>query len=255
VYFGRRTEVVVNRSCPGVVASPGGSLAAAAEASLAAADAAVVERNRVESAATHATFRSNCEAQGVWDDIDAIVGKIVGAGPDLLRTELISRTANVSFPALLARSLAAFEEPDVAARPYMVDDEFRWLVFQMRSRRVGVAALSPEGRLDVRETHPLGPWSDLEAGARAALFPHFAELLGRESFAGSVFDRMDEERYERPMAEATRLCAADVATDLLLRASLLAKRRPELEPTLLALEARRFYDSDFLDRPTIGAWL
>ncbi|MHB8586357.1 MAG: YkgJ family cysteine cluster protein [Thermoplasmatota archaeon] len=283
VYFGRRVEVVLNRSCPGVAQSPGSSLRAAAKQALSKADPAVVARHVQESSVAHATFRQNCESNGVWGDVDRVVSDALARGADLFTGRVLEELSDEAPAHILEHTLGAFEGADASARPYYADPAFQWWVFQRRAQRVAAAELAADGGTQIRQVMKIERWTDAPLALRNELLPHARELLSRESFAGSVFDLVDEEDYELPLEDAARASIAEVLADLLVRAHLIvelrsaAKGRPlsaaaaggtqvgslasphasdlNSNPALWASEARRFYDSDFLDRPTIGAWL
>lgn len=255
VYFGRRVEVVVNRSCPGVVDQAGASVLAQAQVALATADPAVVRRHVEESAATHAAFRANCEEAGAWDDVDDALAQVISLGPEVFTRAALEQLADAPARDLAEHAASQFDAADPGRRPYLSDPQLRWMVWQRRKDRYAMAELAPAGRLDIRQVVHAAPWEDLPEDVRYPLWEHLARLLRRESFAGGVFDRVDDSEYTIGVAQAAREEAAIVAAELALRARLLAQIAPRPDPAAWALEARKFYDSDFLDRPAIGAWL
>jgi hypothetical protein len=64
---------------------------------------------------------------------------------------------------------------------------------------------------------------------------------------------VDDTGYEIGVADAAEVRFADLAAGLAVRADIL--RRLGVPWEQVAGEAERFYDSAFLDHPTIGGWL
>ncbi|HVM45166.1 MAG TPA: hypothetical protein VM582_04455, partial [Candidatus Thermoplasmatota archaeon] len=85
------------------------------------------------------------------------------------------------------------------------------------------------------------------------LAPYMRELVARDVFVGSVYALVDDLGYATSVEEATWFRLAEIAADLNVRAHILAAMGVPADA--LAAELERFYDSSFLDAPTIGGFL
>jgi Fe-S-cluster containining protein len=246
VYFGRRTEVYVNRSCRGVAAAPEANLAAefARQVTAVAPSFAVAEGQRLADK-VHREFERRARAADAWGDVDREVAR------SLADTGLWARAAGA---APWDDALRPFAEPDVVARPYYLRPDLRWTTFEaVGPRTLRPLALAEDGSLAADgEPFEVAP-PLLAKSAAAGLQAYLARLCRRDLFAGSVFDAVDGMFYEFTVPAAAGARVDEVASDLLVRASIL--QALGVGEAGLVDEVERFYDTTFLDAPTIGGWL
>jgi Fe-S-cluster containining protein len=242
VSFGRRTEVVVNRTCRGVEPDPAGDLSAEfREQVLAVAKPhAIAEHERLARRVLE-RFEDQARAAGAWGDVDAAAQRAL-ADPALWAS------------ADPGPAWEPFAEEDVVARPFHLAADLRWLTFAdpgdgtlqaLRMEEDG--SLAPEGEPFPKTLAPLAP--ETLAGLHAVL----ARLMARDHFAGTVFDAVDASDYAISVEAAAAQRVQRMAADLLVRCAILRNLR--VGEGELAAEAERFYDAAFLDAPTIGGWL
>ncbi len=246
VYFGRRTEVYVNRSCRGVDPAVDGDLAATfKEQVMDVAKAHQFTEHERLAAKVHREFERKARASDAWGEVDREIASAL-SDKDLWRSAA-SKDA-------WERALSPFAEQDVVARPYYLRADLRWTTFEpvdkgllqpLRMEEDG--ALTPDG--PAFEVVP----SSLSPAVLAGLDAYLRRLTQRDLFVGSVFDAVDGMFYEFTVAAATAELLREVAADLLLRVAIL--RELGIPDTHMAAEVERFYDSTFLDAPTIGGWL
>lgn len=244
VYFGRRPEVYVNRSCRGVEPAPGGDLsqAFAQQVTAVAPKAAFAEHER-EARKVHTEFERKAKAAGAWGDID----KAVAAA---LAFPWFEREPS---PERWAEALEPFAEEDVVARPFYLDADLRWLTFGRVGGKLRVLEMQEDGSLTDEGTELRPQAAAPPPAARDGLQAVLRRLASRDLFAGQVFDIVDASKYRLNVERAAHQRVAQAAADLAVRVQVLqALRVPDVQ---LAAEAERFYDSAFLDAPTIGGWL
>jgi Fe-S-cluster containining protein len=243
VYFGRRTEAYVNRTCRGVASAPANLDAAFASQVMGVArPTEVVERER-EARKVHQAFMAKAREADVWGDVDLALQTAV-AHPWFTQAPA---------PERWAAALAPFAEEDVVARPFHLDADLRWLTFERRGSRLVVLEMQEDGGL-VEEGTELRLEVRAPPGAAApGLQETLRRLAKRDVMAGQAFDLVDESRYRLGVEKAARTRVAQVAADLAVRVQVLEALRVPAER--LADEAGRFYDAAFLDAPTIGGWL
>lgn len=241
VYFGRRTEAYVNRTCRGVEPDPAGDLAREfAEQVLAVARPHALAEHERRARKVHAAFRANAEAAGAWGDVDAAAQRAL-ADPGLWGA------------ADLAAAWAPFAEEDVVVRPFHLAADLRWLTFEDRGgvlqplRMEEDGSLAAEGPPVPKAAVPLGE------GTLRGLDAVLRRLAARDHFAGTAFDAVDASGYTLPVDAAADSRVRAMAADLRVRCAILA--RLGVAERELAAEAERFYDAAFLDAPTIGGWL
>ncbi|MFO1533009.1 MAG: YkgJ family cysteine cluster protein [Thermoplasmatota archaeon] len=256
VYFGRRTEAYVNRSCRGVEPLAPHALTGAvmegnrADANTAfqaqvlavAAPTALAEHER-EARRVHAEFERKAKAAGVWGDADAALRDAV-ALPWFTEPPSAERWAE---------ALGPFAEEDVVARPFYLDAGLRWLTFRRDGTRIEVLEMQEDGSLTVEGTELRPTAKAPPQSAAAGLQDVLGRLAARDVMAGQTFDLVDASRYRLTVAKAARHRVAQVAADLAVRVQVLQALGVAEEQ--LAAEAERFYDAAFLDAPTIGGWL
>jgi len=244
VYFGRRTEVYVDRSCRGVEETRGANLTEAFRdqvQSVAPPDA--LQTHEAQAARVHATFQARARAAGVWGDVDLGLAAAVehpwfGEGPS---------------PARWEEALEPFAARDIVDRPFYLDAGLRWLTVQRDGGRLQVLEMQEDGRLTLEGTElrpaPRAPPEEARAGLAALL----RRLARRDVMAGQAFDLVDAADYRLTVERAARQRVAQVAADLAVRVQVLEALG--IPANQLAGEAERFYDAAFLDAPTIGGWL
>jgi Fe-S-cluster containining protein len=260
VYFGRRPEAYVNRSCRGVEARPGGSLRATFSEQVLGTVAPFRLRKQAEKAlAVHAAFERNAKDAGAWGDVDAELARLVAAGPAWFHPDTwpvdVPDPEAAGAPAEAWRTaLQPFALEDPVNRPYLVDRGLRWLGFRAGPGGLVAETLGEDGSFQpVRDLGPFDAWPALPPEVRDALATHLAWLTQRDLFAGSVFSLVDGTDYQASVADAARVRVADTAADLAVRAEIL--HRMGLPWDQVPGEVERFYDSAFLDVETIGGWL
>ncbi|MES2155762.1 MAG: YkgJ family cysteine cluster protein [bacterium] len=246
VYFGRRTEVYVNRSCRGVGPVEGGDLGGAFQQQVldVAKPHQFAEHERL-AARVHRDFERKARASDAMGEVDREIARSLGDS-NLWR--------QASSPDEWATALAPFAEEDVVARPFYLAADLQWLTFEtVAAGRLQPKRMQEDGSLadaaDVLEVRPPVLAPDLVAGLDALL----RRLASRDLFAGTVFDAVDGMFYEFTVAAAAAERVTQVAADLLVRAAIL--RGLGVADVVLVDEVERFYDCAFLDAPTIGGWL
>jgi Fe-S-cluster containining protein len=234
VHFAPFAEVNVNYTCRGVARAPGADLRAAFASSVTAtAKRDEWARHETASRAAYAEFERRAKRAGAWSAIPAPTE--VRAGP-------------------LDVALAPFGAADITKRPFYLTADLEWLTFERQGdARLTVLEMDEKGALLAR--------GDVKAALdddAAIHLPYLQRLVARGAFAGSVYALVDESSYETTVADATCERLDEIGADLLLRASIVRQLGTSgiaLTPAVLADETARFYDSQFLDAPTIGAWL
>jgi Fe-S-cluster containining protein len=255
VHFGERAQVYVNETCRGVVRAPGSRLDAPFhDAVLSHARPEDMDAHAEGARAAYAEFKRNAQRAGAWDDIDAVLAE---ATRELAPTRAwlataIRRADEEATPEeMVEDALAPFSAADVSKRPFYLAPDLRWLTFDGPSRLVEMdeaGALLPLGAIAA----PSG-WADLDGEVGAALRAYALELARRDVFTGSVYALVDDLDYETSVAEATWWRLAEVVVDIGVRARILLALG--VAPADVPAETVRFYDSTFLDAPTIGGFL
>ena len=264
VHFGDRTEVYVNHTCRGVELAAGAHLGPEFEASvLGVAKPEEIREHEARARDTYAEFQRRARRAGAWGDADAVArGALARAGPAAFSGGWLEEATRrggepASRAEALEEALAPFHERDVTKRPFYLAPDLRWLTFEPQPGAPGTfrvlemdeaGALIPAG-----EVRGLDAWQDLSAEAADALQPYLRRLAERRLFAGSVYALVDDHDYGLTVEQATWLRLAEVAADLVVRARVLLAMGTSAER--LADETARFYDSAFLDSPTIGGFL
>ncbi|MHB8604428.1 MAG: YkgJ family cysteine cluster protein [Thermoplasmatota archaeon] len=262
VYFGPEPDVNVNYSCRGVERRREATLLTEYKASV----LDVVEAGRFETLAneareTYAEFETRARDAGAWADSAPLLAETAAFIPRLFTRAALEATSDERIGELQAASYAAFESHDPASRPYYLDRKLRWLTFAARATGgLKPAEMAEDGSFRSSGDALLGleRWVEPPAALASALAAHAAtRLVPRAVFLGSAYDLVDASGYELSVAEALKARAVEVAVDLALRARIVALVAPDIasDASALADEAARFYDSDFLDAPAIGAWL
>lgn len=242
VHFAETPEVYVNYTCRGVERHGVLDLSAPFRASV--LDVASEDEWREHELAareTYGEFERRARRAGAWGDVAAATSRELGRGA------AIFDDADLDF------ALAPFDAQDVAKRPFYLAPDLQWLTFAREDDALQLLEMDEKGNLDPRGRIDLDPRAPLPTPHRSALLPYVARLAARRAFAGSVYAIVDESAYESTVDEATRERFAQVAGDLTLRARILLATGVGVED--LAEETERFYDSTFLDAPTIGGWL
>ena len=263
VHFGETPEAYVNQTCRGVEAAPGGDLSAEFQASvLDVAPADEVKAHERAARETYGEFRRKARRRGAWGEVGPVVAAALAGGPAVFSAawveEACRRGGEHAPPAeALDDALASFRAEEVTKRPFYLAPDLRWLTFAPEPGEPGAftvlqmdeaGALSPTGRV-----HGLAAWEDLPPALAAALAPYLAHLVGRQLFTGSVYALVDDSEYGTTVEQAAWLRLAEVVVDLVVRARVLrAMGVPEAD---VPAEVARFYDSTFLDSPTIGGFL
>lgn len=261
VHFGETAEVYVNQTCRGVEAMPGGDLSAEFKASV--LDVAPPEELKEHERAareTYGEFRRKARRAGAWGEVGPVVAAALAEGPGAFSGRWVEEACRRGGePATLAEALddalAPFRADEVTKRPFHLAPDLRWLTFEAAGPGVftllqmdEAGALEPVGRVE-----GLSAWEDVPPAVAAGLVPYLAHLAGRQLFTGSVYALVDDAEYGTTVEQAAWLRLAEVVVDLMVRARVLrAMGVPEAD---LPAEVVRFYDSTFLDAPTIGGFL
>lgn len=255
VHFGERAEVYVNETCRGVERSPGGALRPAFEgAVLANAKPEDMAQQARAAKDAYAAFRRNARKAGAWSDPAQTLAE---ATRDLAATRAWITTAlrradeDLTPDDMVQDALAPFSADDVTKRPFYLAKDLKWLTFDGQTR---LMEMDESGALlFVRELPALDGWQELDAPVAAGLSEHALRLAGRDVFLGSVYALVDDMGYETSVAEATWWRLAEVVADLAVRARILLAMG--VTASDVVAETIRFYDSTFLDSPTIGGFL
>lgn len=243
VYFGRRTEVYLNRSSRGVEPDAAGNLAPAFKDVLGKVTPAQLAVHERRAGKVHADFQRKAQEADVWGDAGLAVHAAL-AHPWF---------ALPPAPERWAAAVAPFADGHAASRPFYIDAKGRTLVFQREGSRLQVLEVRKDGSrlLEGAEAKlaPGPPPASTVPGLETAL----RRLARRDVLVGQVYEAVEASRYRLTVEKAGRQRVAQVAADLVVRAQVLeALGVPE---ELLAGEAQRFYDAEFLEAPTIGGWL
>lgn len=255
VYFGERVEVYVDLTCRGVVAAPGGSLDKAF-ADSGAEVAALASGEMAEARKAHRLFREKAVAHEAWQPPEAALARVVSAADTLVGgatlTALARSAGEDATPDEMADiALEAWEGP-VKSRPFWLTGDLKWMTFERDGDDLVALEMQESGQLDVRgrveglgrHRTPVAPLGD------------YARLLfNRHVFLGSAYARVDDNDYAFGVGEAVAARAAEVGADLALRARIVQALMPAATPATVAHEVARFYDADFLDSDTIGAFV
>ena len=130
VYFGRATQVYVNRSCRGVEPAEGGDLQQAfREQVLSVAKSFAFPEHAREAAKVHRAFEGNAMQAGVWGDVDAAIAAA-------LRDSAVGAQVDALLP---------FREEDVVARPFYLAPDLQWLTFEADGERLSVLRMDEDG--------------------------------------------------------------------------------------------------------------
>ncbi|MHB8632989.1 MAG: YkgJ family cysteine cluster protein [Thermoplasmatota archaeon] len=239
LYFGRRLQACVNRSCRGVEEGPGNLEGQFATDVVAVAPPAALLEHERRAQRAHHDFERHARAGGAWGDVDAEAAFLLDHADRL--AELATREAT-------AEAFAPYQARDVVERPFYLDPQLRWFTFSWDG------SLLPQ---TMEENGALTPHGSPLAPRLAPLSPlHVAELrrlAARDCFAGQVYDLVDASEYELGVPGAVQERLVGMACDLRVASALLEDLgTPRAR---LADELRRFYDTRFLDAPTIGGWL
>lgn len=228
VHFAPKPEVNVNYTCRGVERAAGGDLSSAFASSVTAnAKRDEWARHEEESRDTYAEFERRAKRAGAWGAV-APPARVTAGAHD--------------------HALEPFGAADITKRPFYLAPDLAWLTFEREGAdKLVVLEMDEKGALS-RRGELLRATLDDDAGAQ---LPYLQRLARRGAFAGSVFAIVDASDYETSVEDATRERLDEIGADLLLRASLVR----QLGARDVADETARFYDSQFLDAPTIGAWL
>ncbi len=263
VYFGAEPEVYVNYTCRGVVRQDGGDMTGAFTSSLLRhAPEGAMEAGDREARATFMEFEKRARAAGAWEDAAPVLEKARRQAAMLLTGRGVEALASRSGePAtsrdLLAEALASFEEEGLGARPYYLAPDYRWLTFgRTTGATIEVIHVTESGSHDVVKTIPEPDrFPELDAAERAAIAAYLRHLTSRTLLLGSAYDAVDAVDYDATVGEALAARLATVASDLAVRAWILRHLGTAPTPAILGDEVARFYDTEFLDMPTIGGFL
>ncbi len=261
VYFGRRTEVYVNRCCRGVEVAPGGDLAAKFKAQVQdLASPFRLRREQEKADKVRATFERNARAAGVWGDVDVEIARLLERGASWFDPATWPATPTgaddeAGSPGEAWQvALAPFGLDDAVARPFHLAADLQWLGFQGGAAGVTAQHLGENGTLvPFQELDRFDEWPELPEKVREGLFSVIARLATRDLLAGSIYHMVDDTAYKIAVRDAAEIRFADMAAALALRADIL--HRLGIPWDQVPAEAERFYDSAFLDHPTIGGWL
>ncbi|MFO1533008.1 MAG: YkgJ family cysteine cluster protein [Thermoplasmatota archaeon] len=261
VYFGRRTEVYVNRCCRGVEPAPGDDLETEFRMQvLDNAKTMQLDKGQERAHASHRAFRSAAKQAGMWGDVDAEVARGLQRGVGWFRPETWPATPTGeadeagSPQEAWQLALASLSAADPAARPYFLGADLRWLGFRAETGRIVAETLGEDGTLaPCADLGVMPAWPRLPDEVQAGLLEVLQRLAGRDLMAGSIYHLVDETGYQVSVADAALIRLGDVAAELALRAWIL--HGLGIAWAAVPAEAERFYDPAFLDLPTIGNWL
>ncbi len=248
VYFGTEAEAVANYTCRGVVRDSAGDLGADFQRDVLAftPPTKLIEGER-QARKVHAEFERNAREAEAWGDVADAARRVLSEGPRLF-------DGPHDRDDVWDGALMPFDEEDVVDRAFHLTPDLKWLTFDLLEDNLEVLEMQEGGALTPLRNFeiPLG-WTRPPATAIPDLLGHLERLARRGVFAGSVYERVDDVDYELDVADATRARLEEMAGDLAVRCAVL--QGLGVPPQELADEAARFYDSAFLDTPTIGGWL
>lgn len=254
VHFGDATEVAVNETCRGVEHRAGDDITLAFRQSvLDVAKPAELDEHARAGVTAYAEFERRAKRAGAWGSADAATQDAL-RGPLFTGDAIEALTRAAGEPLTRAEAhadaMAPFAAADITKRPFYLAADLQWLSFERRGDALLVSAMGTTGALTPRETlEGLFSWAELDVAE--ALRPYLRDLAARASFVGGVYAIVDDSDYETSVEQAARWRVAEVAADLVARARVLRA----LGVDDISAETRRFYDSEFLDAPTIGGWL
>lgn len=261
VYFGRRPEVYVNRCCRGVEIHAGGNLQAEFQSHvLANASNQRLEREQKRADDVNKLFQQAARESGMWGDVDKEIALQLKRGIAWFHPEAWPETPTGSDDEAgspgeawhLALAPLAAEDPMV--RPYHLAKDLTWYGFRMHDDEILVETLTEDGQLQPHSNLGTFPtWPNLPASVEQGLLAILQRLATRDLLAGAIYYFVDDTGYKVSIADATQIKFGDIAADLALRADILHRMGIPWEE--VPAEAERFYDSAFLDMPTIGGWL
>lgn len=263
VHFADETEAYVNRTCRGVEDAPDGDLAAAFASSVTAnARKEDVARHERLAREAYGAFERKARRARKWGDADATLARVLAAGPALFRRAWIERAcAEAGEPAsaedAIEDALVTFGDEDVTRRPFYLAPDLRWLTFERPTpATLRVLEMDERGNLTPVRDLPHGAgngWRDLPDATAEGLARYLSRLATRRLFVGTAYALVDDSDYALAVEDAVKLRVAEVVVDLALRARIL--QAMDVPPQDIPAEVERFYDSTFLDAPTIGGWL
>jgi Fe-S-cluster containining protein len=261
VYFGRRSEAYVNRTCRGVEVAPQGNLEAEFKAQV--LDEIPGYRLRTEqdkADKVFARFEANARKADAWGDVDAEIARLLERGASWFDASTWPPTPTgapdeAGSPGeAWSVALAPFGAEDPITRPYHLSKDLEWLAFRGDAEGIFVDRMDEGGRFTpVGELGAIDEWPILPPSVAEGLFQVLQRLTRRDLFAGAIYHVVDESEYGITVRDGAEVLFADVAAALALRAELL--HRMGIPWGEVPGEAERFYDSAFLDHPTIGGWL
>ncbi len=261
LHFAETPEAYLNYTCRGVEHAPGGNLDAAFKKSVLgeAKKDALVEHERLAKEA-YGSFHRLAKRHGVWGDADTTAAALMGKAESLFTSESLTELAraaglDANLDALHQESLVSFGADDVTHRPFYLTEDLRWVTFE-RDGEGGLkvldmdekGTLTPTGAVD-----GLAQWAAPDVALAKGLATYLGRLVTRRLFVGSAYALVDDDGYETTVEEAVHARFIELVCDLSVRARIL--RALGIPDERLADEVARFYDSTFLDTPTIGGFL
>ena len=261
VHFAEQPQIYVNRTCRGVERAEGANTRAAFhEQVMAIARPEDIAGHEKAAREAYGTFKRKALRANAWGDVDAATQRALEAGASMFTgawVEDACRRADEPATADEAwdDALGPFEADDVTKRPFYLAPDLRWITFhRVEEDKLDVLEMDEKGALTIiGGMDAVRAWRDPPAEARAGLFAYAQRLTERRSFAGSVYALVDTLDYAVDVESATLLRLAEMVTDLALRVRVLEGL--DVPVAQLPDEAERFYDTTFLDAPTIGGWL
>ena len=196
--------------------------------------------SRVMTYAEHGTIRQNTDAREI-----------------VKRIRMTEPEANVEERALIDGT-ELFDIADMSMLPVYVNKRLEWKIFKLEGKEIVGYDLEEDG--NVREFSRTDP-SDvyllpMDSKALAVTQGYVSLVNRRDCFLGHAAYLCDEEDYQYNFAQVYLGALANNAVDLWWRSSLLAhlEGKSELGHDELQ-EGVVFFDMDFLDLPTIGAFI
>lgn len=261
LYFGRTTQAYVNKTCRGVEPAPGRHLQAEFHQQLSSSLNPYRLRKLTEKSQTvHSQFERNARRTGTWADLDQTIHDRLQMGPNWFQPDLWPPTPTgqddeAGSPTEAWQvTLQSFQATDPVARPYHLTAQLQWLGFQANDTTLHSQTLTEDGRLQPhQDLGAFDDWPTLPPRVRDGLATTMQRLAQRDLLAGTIMHLVDDTDYTLTIPDATDIRLADIAAGLAIRADIL--HRLGIPWDLVPAETERFYDSAFLDHPTIGGWL
>lgn len=262
LHFAEEPEAYVNYTCRGVERdAPTATLHEAFTANvLKNAPKGEVERHTREAKEAYGAFKRLARRKGAWGDADAVTARLLAQHATMFTDAGLTALTkgaglDADLDALHEEALRPFGAQEVTHRPFYLAPDLRWLTFARPApSSLDVLEMDETGHLEpITTLDGLGAWEAPPPAIADGLAAYAARLTARRLWAGTVYALVDDDEYETSVEEAVHARFVELVCDLTLRARVLEAL--DTPAATLVDEVARFYDSTFLDAPTIGGFL